>query len=117
MISDLLPSLALLVPPVRLRIAIVADAQAVLAVLLQGVTSLAFHTGEVEDVDDDSGHSASAKGNHSYGGDGDARNRPFCLFMIKQSKSIVQFQASPCKTTFFQGKRHHSSQADSIYHL
>ena len=52
-------------PPVRLRIAIVADAQAVLAVLLQGVTSLPFHTGEVEDVDDDSGHAVSAKENHS----------------------------------------------------
>ena len=48
-------------PPVRLRIAIVADAQAVLAVLLQGVTSLAFHTSEVEDVDDGSGHDISAK--------------------------------------------------------
>ena len=104
-------------PPVRLRIAIVADAQAVLAVLLQGVTSLPFHTGEVEDVDDDSGHAVSAKENHSYGGDGDAHNRPFCLFMIKQPKSIVLFQGTPCKTAFFQGKRHHSSQADSIYHL
>ena len=104
-------------PPVRLRIAIVADAQAVLAVLLQGVTSLPFNTGDVEDVDDDSGHVDSAKKRNSYGGDGDARNRPFCLFMIKQSKSIVQYQASPCKTAFFQGKRHHSSQADSIYHL
>ena len=105
-------------PPVRLRVAIVADAQAVLAVLLQGLTSLAFHTGEVGvDVNDDSGHAVSTKENHSYGGDSVSRNRPFCLFMIKQSKSIVQFQAFPCKTAFFQGKRHHSSQADSIYHL
>ena len=68
-------------PPVRLRIAIVADAQAVLAVLLQGVTSLAFHTSEVEDVDDGSGHDISAKENHLYGGDGVARNRQFSLFM------------------------------------
>ena len=104
-------------PPVRLRVAIVADAQAVLAVLLQGLTSLPFHTSEVEDVYDDSGHAVSTKENHSYGGDSVSRNRPFCLFMIKQSKSIVQFQAFPCKTAFFQGKRHHSSQADSIYHL
>ena len=80
-------------PPVRLRIAIAADAQAVLAVLLQGVTSLAFHTGEVEDVDDDSGHAVSAKENHSYGGDGDARNRPSSEAQKPKTFRVAAFYA------------------------